>query len=189
VKFDTDIDRRTGWPDELRVLLVKYPRQSWQQTATPLAQFWLDRHDFFRGECSVLESAANEYNEQRILPADLAARVARRLQPFLLHLRGHHQLEDYHYFPMFRAADKRLNFGFDVLAADHELLHEDIAIITETMNALINTIRGPGEHWSDEQRRAGDSFVAASECVCHRLSRHLEDEEDLIIPILLAHGT
>lgn len=189
MNFDADIDRRTGWPDELRVLLNDHPRQSWQQRATPLAQFWLERHDSFRRQCSALQSATGEYREQRIQPVELAARLEQRLPVFMLHLHGHHQLEDLHYFPAFRAADERLASGFDVLAADHELLHEDIAIMTETMNAFVNTIRESGGRGLDQQRRAGDRFVTASERFCRRIDRHLEDEEDLIIPILLAHGT
>lgn len=188
MNFEADIDRRTGWPDELRVLLDDYPRQSWQRKATPLAQFWLNRHDYFRHECSALQSAASDYREQRILPEEFPAGVAQRLHLFMMNLHGHHQLEDLHYFPTFRAADERLGAGFDVLATDHELLHEGIADITGTMNAFINTIRGPRERSVDEQRQAGDRFVQTSERLCRRIGRHLDDEEDLIIPILLARG-
>jgi hemerythrin-like domain-containing protein len=181
--FDADIDRRTGWPDELRVLLKAYPRDSWPQTATPMARFWLDRHDYFRHETLAVQTAVRDYREQQLAPFDLARRVVYRLQVCLSHLHGHHQLEDFHYFPAFRAAEKRLAGGFDVLAQDHESLHESIGRIADKMNVLSRT-----NQESDEQRRAADEFSDANELLYRRLGRHLDDEEDLIIPILLAHG-
>jgi hemerythrin-like domain-containing protein len=183
IAFESDIDRRTGWPDELCVLLKEYPRESWPQTATPLAQFWIDRHNYFRKESEALRSATGDYREQRILPSELADRVVYRLQTCLSHLNGHHQLEDHHYFPAFRAADRRLGAGFDVLAQDHELLHEGIGLIAERIRTFSGTVDG-----SDDQRHAADEFTDAGQTLCRRLHRHLDDEEDLIIPILLANG-
>jgi hypothetical protein len=183
IEFESDIDRRTGWPDELRVLLKEYPRNSWPQTATPLARFWIDRHNYFRHESEAVCSATGEYREQRIVPSELADRTVYRLQVCLSHLHGHHQLEDHHYFPSFRAADKRLGAGFDVLAQDHELLHDGIGLISAGTQAFMRAIDG-----SERQRQAADGFADACETLCRRLNRHLDDEEDLIIPILIANG-
>ncbi|KAB2928534.1 MAG: hypothetical protein F9K24_21850 [Leptonema illini] len=45
-----DLDRRTGWPDELRFLLNRYPRDAWPAHANlgEMARFWLGIHDGFR---------------------------------------------------------------------------------------------------------------------------------------------
>ncbi|MEJ2436093.1 MAG: hypothetical protein P8Y53_24210, partial [Pseudolabrys sp.] len=42
--------RRTGWPDDMRVLLQRYPREAWQGHANlgEMARFWLSRHAMFR---------------------------------------------------------------------------------------------------------------------------------------------
>ena len=42
--------RRTGWPDHLKVLLERYPREVWSahQNLGQTARFWLQRHDMFR---------------------------------------------------------------------------------------------------------------------------------------------
>ena len=42
-----------------------------------------------------------------------------RLQTLLGNLHGHHQIEDHHYFPVFRQAEPRLAAGFGLLANDH----------------------------------------------------------------------
>lgn len=188
MEFEQDIDQRTGWPDELQVLLKQYPRDTWQQQATPMARFWLDKHNYFRQQKSALQEANDDYREQRSTPEEFGIRVVPRLQNFLSHLQGHHQIEDEHYFPTFRAADQRLARGFDVLAKDHELVHEGIVTIVKRVNDFIETYRGPDEQALDEQRRRGDLFVESSELLYRRLIRHLDDEEDLIIPLMLLQG-
>jgi hemerythrin-like domain-containing protein len=187
IEFESNIDRRTGWPAELRILLTEFPRDLWQQSASPLARFWIDRHQHFRMQSSALRSATDDYRERRSAPKEFADRVAPRLQNFLSQLQGHHQIEDLHYFPAFRAADRRLNAGFDVLADDHKLLHEDIVTIVQAMTAFIGTLRESGRSMENDRRQAADSFVDAFDPLYRRLDRHLDDEEDLIIPLMLAH--
>ncbi|WP_428098917.1 hemerythrin domain-containing protein [Candidatus Rariloculus sp.] len=181
-----DIDSRTGWPDELRVLLNDYPRDSWRSNPSPVAQFWLDKHDYFRHQCAALKAAGDDYREGRSDAMVFATWLAPRLQNFIAHLHGHHQVEDHHYFPAFRAAEVRLAAGFDVLASDHELLHEGIADIIATINAFIETLRAKNS--ADATRHAGDRYLASSMTTFRRLLRHLSDEEDLIIPVMLDRG-
>jgi iron-sulfur cluster repair protein YtfE (RIC family) len=180
------IDERTGWPDELRVLLKQYPRDSWPSTRSAMARFWIDKHNYLRHQSAALVAANSEYRNERASATQFGAWVAPRLQGFLAELHGHHQIEDHHYFPAFRTAEPRLTKGFDVLARDHELLHQGIVEIVETINAFIETIRDESDDSNeDAQRVAADRYVAASEAMHNRLGRHLEDEEDLIIPLMI----
>lgn len=183
-----DIDQRTGWPDELRVLLKEHPRETWRSKRSPLAEFWLDKHDYFRHQCDALQQATHDYRAGRCTPAQYGAFIAPRIQNFVAHLHGHHQIEDFHYFPAWRAAETRLARGFDVLESDHKLLHEGIMSIVETINEFILAFRDDPNTVSDAQRHAADRFIATSELAYRRLRRHLEDEEDLIIPLMFEQG-
>ncbi len=178
-----DIDQRTGWPDELKVLLGRYPRATWYESRSPTARFWLEKHDSFRREARDLEAAADDFRAARSAPRDFAIWVAPRLQNFIAHLHGHHQIEDYHYFPAFRAAEPRLARGFETLGRDHETLSADIADVVGAVNALIAAVRE--EAALEAQRQAGQRYADASLRLCARLLRHLDDEEDLIIPVML----
>ncbi len=42
--------RRSGWPEDMRVLLARYPREQWDGHANlgEWAPFWLSRHAMFR---------------------------------------------------------------------------------------------------------------------------------------------
>lgn len=150
-----------------------------------MTQFWLDKHDYFRHQCRTLEQLSDDYREDRKDPEEFAGSIAPRLQSFLGTLHGHHQIEDYHYFPAFRAAYKDLAPGFDVLARDHELIHEGIVAIVEKTNDFLTTLRPSSPSTSSDQRQAAERYVETAELTYRRLMRHLADEEDLIIPIML----
>jgi iron-sulfur cluster repair protein YtfE (RIC family) len=186
--FDSHIDQRKGWPAELRVLLEEYPRDSWRANASPLARFWIDKHGHFRHQATALKAAADAYRNERSTAPDLGAWLAPRLQSFVMELHGHHQIEDFHYFPAFRTAEPRLAAGFDVLAGDHELLHGGILDLVEATNAFFATLGAADAGSADAQRHAADRYIEVSERMYRRLARHLDDEEDLIIPVMLARG-
>ena len=183
-----DLDQRTGWPEELLGLLKQFPRETWRVHTSPVAQFWLERHDAFRREAETLEAMTNEYRAERVATREFAVKSAPRLQNMLGHLHGHHQIEDFHYFPHFRTAEPRLERGFETLEKDHRTLHEGIEQVVETFNALAAALgEQPGADL-DAQRRAGERYVEASLLLYRRLARHLDDEEDLIIPLMLDRG-
>lgn len=49
----------------------------------------------------------------------------------------HHQVEDLHYFPVFRRAEPRLAAGFALLERDHCALHTAIGSIVERANVVL----------------------------------------------------
>ena len=115
---------------------------------------------------------------------EFARQFVPRLQFILDQLNVHHQIEDFHYFPIFRAADARLAIGFDVLEGDHHHIHGDMARTAETANALLQALRGD----TDTLRRCSDGYADASAVLLKGLIRHLDDEEDLIVPLILDRG-
>ncbi|MCR4281910.1 MAG: hemerythrin domain-containing protein [Bauldia sp.] len=185
--FDTpsslDIEFRTGWPDDLRVLLDRYPRETWARHVNlgRLARFWLDIHDGFRGYAATMKGSAGEFREGLVTPERFRASFAPRLRVFLSHLEGHHQIEDFQFFPLFGAAEPRLLTGFEVLEKDHDTIHRAMDRMVETANGFMQT---PASD-NDRMRFAGDDFVGAGERLIGLLARHLDDEEDLIVPLIL----
>jgi iron-sulfur cluster repair protein YtfE (RIC family) len=184
----TDIDTRTGWPEELTTLLERYPRDSWRRQGNEMTQFWLDKHDYFRNQATAMSEMAASFRNEKLEPHEFAAWITPRLQGFLGALHGHHQIEDFHYFPAFRSAEKSLAPGFDVLASDHELMHNAINEIVDKTNAFLRTLSEESPQARDAQKRAAEQYIEASDLAFRRLVRHLSDEEDLIIPIMLDRG-
>jgi hemerythrin-like domain-containing protein len=176
------LDTRAGWPADLRLLVDRYPRECWGGHANlgAMAQFWLARHDMFREIAAALEEATTAFREGRASARDFRAWFPPRLQFFLQQLNAHHQVEDLHYFPVFQAAEARLAHGFDVLETDHRVIHGSIETTVEAANALL---RSPINDAT--MPAAGERYAAASEALLRQLGRHLGDEEDLIVPLIL----
>jgi hypothetical protein len=175
--------RRSGWPEELRVLLARYPREQWDAHPNlgEMARFWLSRHAMFRELSAAIEDIAMQFRAGKLPPGEFARHFVPRLQFMLDQLNLHHQIEDLHYFPIFRAADERLARGFDVLEGDHHHIHADMARTAETANTLLHALQADG----DLLRRCGDDYAGASAALLKGLIRHLDDEEDLIVPLIL----
>lgn len=182
---DLALDARAGWPADLRLLIERYPREVWSSHANlgAMAQFWLQRHAMFRELGASLEEAATAFRDCTATAADFRAFFPPRLQFFLQQLNAHHQIEDQHYFPVFQAAEARLAHGFDVLEADHHLIHGQIDATVEAANAFLRTPVN-----DDIARAAGEHYAQANGRLARLLTQHLNDEEDLIIPLILDRG-
>jgi len=183
---DMLVEARAGLPDELRYLVEQYPREGWaaHHNVHGMASMWLQRHDFFRQQGSILNGAIADYREARTDARQFAAFFAPRLNNFLGHLDGHHNVEDHHYFPVFARVEPRLKRGFDILDSDHHLIHDALERNAETANAFLRAL---AEN-EDRQRFAADAYATENERLVAMLSRHLDDEEDLIIPLILDRG-
>jgi hypothetical protein len=71
-----------------------------------------------------------------------------------------------------------------VLEADHAALHESIARSVEAANAFLGGLEGG----ADAVNRAAADYAASSAALLKGLRRHLDDEEDLIVPLILDRG-
>jgi hypothetical protein len=180
------LDSRAGWPADLRLLVDRYPRETWDahENLGAMGRFWLQRHDMFREIGDALSHATTAFRDGTASAADFRAWFPPRLQFFLQQLNSHHQVEDLHYFPAFQVAEARLAHGFTVLETDHEVIHQQIAATVESANAFLRAaVNEP-----DPLRAAGDRYVETSSGLLRLLRRHLADEEDLIIPLILDRG-
>jgi hypothetical protein len=180
------LEQRQGLPDDLRFLLERYPREEWRDHANiqGMAQFWIQRHDMFRELGGMLTGAIAEFREGKTTPREFAGFFAPRLNFFLGNLDGHHNIEDQVYFPAFARAEVRLKGGFDILDSDHHIIHEALEHNAETAIAFLQALDAD----ADKQRFAADAYADANERLVAMLDRHLDDEEDLIIPLILERG-
>ena len=138
----------------------------------------------FREMGVLLTGGIADYREGRKDAREFAAFFAPRLNRFLGNLDGHHNVEDHHYFPVFAEAEPRLKRGFDILDGDHHLIHDALERNAETANAFLRAL----QESEDRQRFAADAYADENSRLIAMLKRHLDDEEDLIIPLILDRG-
>jgi hemerythrin-like domain-containing protein len=181
-----DLDTRSGWPEELRFLLERYPREGWMEHANlgGMCRFWLQRHAMFRELGGSLRDATQQFRAGAVPPKEFQAWFGPRLQFFLSQLHAHHQVEDFHYFPIFRSAEERLKQGFETLERDHEAIHASILKSVEAANEFLKSFNGD----ADKTRHSADRYADVNAALLKQLLRHLDDEEDLIVPLILDRG-
>lgn len=179
------LDERNGLPDALRVLLADYPRDLWQSDRNfhGLVSFWLERHLMFRQVLTHLRKEGEAFLDGRTDPQRHGARTAQLAGRLINELHGHHQIEDHQYFPKLAKLEPRLKKGFDLLDHDHIALDGHLQGLTENANALLRGLsaRKPARDAAGRLQKNYSEFERF-------LDRHLIDEEDLIVPVLLRHA-
>jgi len=177
---------RHGLPDALKVLLEAYPRNGWTQDPgfDDLIKFWLDRHVMFRRIVATLTDASAAMLDKSADPQRFAANVSRLGGHLVNGLHEHHTIEDTYYFPKLVGHDPRIAGGFDILDADHHALDGAIAHFVENANGVLQIVQ-TGATVTDQTA----AFAGSLSTLENLLDRHLLDEEDLIVPILLKFGS
>lgn len=175
---EIDLSRRDRLPDALYALREDYPREAWQSHDNfgGLVAFWMDRHVMFRRLCEALRQDAEAASDGSMDPRQMQQRLVRYGSMLLQQLHGHHQIEDMHYFPKLIDREASLARGFEILDRDH---HAMDGLLQQFSDAANGVLQGKVEAGTFQ------SHVAGFEAL---LLRHLDDEEDLIVPILLKHG-
>ena len=184
--MNLDLDTRGGWPEDLRLFLDRYPRDVWSSHVNlgERMHFWLGVHNGFRDLGGSLQSATADFREGLVTPERFQHWFVPRLRHLLSHLHTHHQVEDFEYFPILTAAEPRLVKGFETLESDHHVIHQTIAQLTQAATDFLNV--EPVNR--DRRLSTGDRYADASDKLIKQLVRHLDDEEDLIVPLVLDRG-
>ncbi len=175
---------RPGLPPEMRYLVEGFPRDRWVRSELDqTAAFWLQMHDGFRDHQRHMDHLVDRWRadgdvialHQELIPA---------LQGFLQHLDGHHRVESSHYFPALRAMEPRIDRGIDLLDRDHDAVHKTLEALFRDGMAFHQAVAGKAPDAADQAHRLGDRIAGAA----RPLLRHLDDEEDIIIPLIQLHG-
>lgn len=174
---------RTGLPVDFRYLLADFPRDRWATTLDETAAFWLQMHASFRGHQAHMDGLVGQWRANGDLGA-FHRHLIPALQSFLQHLDGHHRVETGHYFPMMRTLEPRIGAGIDLLDRDHDAIHQSLDALFQSGLAFHQAIAGGSPDAADGAQRLSDLIERGA----RPLLRHLEDEEDIVIPLIQLRG-
>ncbi|WP_112321079.1 hemerythrin domain-containing protein [Oceanibium sediminis] len=180
---DLSLEQRSGLPKELRFLADRYPRALWTGHANfgGLTAFWLDRHGMFREVQQRMEQEAEAFLDGNVDPMVFGGRLQRLAGFFINQLHGHHQIEDAHYFPVLAAREPKLARAFELLDADHHALDAHLNDLTGRTNAVLQALAAG-------QPAPVGAFHEVTQDFARFLERHLSDEEEVVVPVILEHG-
>jgi len=161
-----------------------FPRERWTEALPEPAAFWLQMHAGFRAQQRHMADAAARWRSGRLDPGGLHAALIPTLQAFLQHLEGHHRIESGHYFPQFRLIEPRIQSGLDLLDRDHDAIHAHLDALFHAAVAFHQAVAAPSPDASDHAHQLADVLDRAAP----GLIRHLDDEEDIVIPLMVLKG-
>lgn len=178
-----DLAVRTGLPDDMRYLVRDLPRDRWTDL-DQTAAFWLQMHGGFRAQQDRMAALVDRWRAGDLDPRGLHDAILPTLQAFLQHLDGHHRIESGHYFPAFRQIEPRIQHGLDLLDRDHDAIHAHLEALFQSGLAFHHAIRDSAPDAPDHAHRLSDVLNQAAPA----LARHLDDEEDIVIPLMQLRG-
>ena len=182
---DLSLETRQGLPDALRPWLAQWPRESWTRPDLhPTAQFWLQMHDGFRTQQAEMRRLGEAGRVVGVDPLAVHPRLIGLLGGFLQHLDHHHRIESGHYFPQFRALAPGIEAGLALLDQDHDVVHARLEQLHAAGLAFHQAAQARAPAARDALLRLADELDRAAPL----LDRHLDDEEEIVIPLIAVRG-
>lgn len=176
---------REGLPTEFQTLLADYPREAWPDhpNFAKSIEHWMGAHKMFKRLGAITTKETQSFLDKNRSPDEFAARLGFHGNQLVNNLHGHHHWEDHEYFPELSAADDRFDAGLDMLEADHGELNKVLDDFTIAGNRTMKLLQLDKAQAYEEAGK----LLSASDAIETFLNRHLADEEDLVVPILLHH--
>jgi hemerythrin-like domain-containing protein len=161
--------------------LAQWPPQRWpgHPAYAGLASHWQDIHRAMVHNLGLVEQSLRALAEDRLAEADrirLAGEIAPVARQAVDHLHGHHRLEDRTMFPQLLRAAPALARPLNLLEADHIVLNAVLGPFERALRSM-PVAGAPASAW--------DEVAAAGERVARVARRHIEDEEEIVIPAVL----
>lgn len=169
-------------PEAYRFLVNELPRAQWTNLPETAA-FWLQMHGSFRGHQAYMDGLVDGWRRDGDV-VSLHRQLVPALQSFLQHLDGHHRIESGQYFPMFKKIEPRIERGIELLDRDHDAIHAVLEALFRDGMAFHQAVSGHALDVADRANRLGDLIRGAGQ----PLLRHLDDEEDIVIPLIQLRG-
>lgn len=181
---DFNLLQRTALQPTLRASiegLAQWPRERWQSHGNwhGLAAHWSGIHRAMRDNDAQVTRAFEDLAEGRV-PAEQRVAAAGQARAAALqgldHLHAHHRIEDGHLFPQLLRARPALQRPLALLEADHIVLEAAIGPYRRLL-AQLPGMEAPAVAWEPlaEQARRLQAM----------LCRHLDDEEEIVMPAVL----
>ncbi|MEM9431031.1 MAG: hemerythrin domain-containing protein [Pseudomonadota bacterium] len=140
--------------------------------------YWLSRHVMFRTLADRLLTEAEGFLDGDRDVLLYQSRLASDGGTLIEELHMHHGVEDYHFFPQLIRKAPEIAAAFEILDADHHALDSQLAALAEVAKTTLRAA---------SLDTVGQLHTALGK-TAQFLDRHLSDEEEIVVPIILEHG-
>ncbi|NRA86678.1 MAG: hemerythrin domain-containing protein [Rhizobiales bacterium] len=181
---ENHISTRDGLPISIRSTLLEEAKSDWSKhpAYAKNARFFMNIH---RQLINKSQDIANTLEKMLDIP-DSDIQLAINQSKLIANSRhlfqfahGHHQIEDHNYFPQFIRLQPSLEQAFELMDGDHNVIETTLHNAEQSLNSL-------AQNGTTRDRLA--EFYKHSKGLNKIITRHIRDEEEVIIPIFLRHG-
>ena len=189
---ENHVERRTAMSPTLRGGLIDVPRDAWADDPRFQGEpaFWLQIHRALLDAAAELPRRcerlllAGEADEKP--PVALLRGVRALGRQLTEHAHGHHHIEDHHFFPVFARAVPALVPHLALLDGDHRVLADVLDGMEAATAALPASLEGAtGAARRDALLAPTERLLGASRRFDELFRRHIGDEEEICIPLML----
>ena len=168
--LDTYKMRDHDMPEEMRFLLESYPRDDWETHPgfKEKTRHWLSAHRMFRRVSAQVRLDTEAVLNKDIALGDYVGRLSYFGGNLVGNLHGHHGWEDHR---------------LDLLEQDHA----DLDVVLDDMTRQANRVIKLSTLDESQALEEAHAVLPAAEAIEAFLKRHLSDEEELAVPIILHH--
>lgn len=166
--------------------LSQHPKDVWAESVDlgGVTRFWLNKHRTLRESLRAIEALLGNATDGKLDLIENLTHFHGLLFGFGQDFELHHHAEDHHYFPLYVQAAPDLTKGFVLLEADHQFLHQALVQIFSDARRIFQCALNDHEIPRDQL-----IAMKSSSGRLHKfLTRHLDDEEDVIVPFVLSRG-
>lgn len=179
------ISDRTELPEEFQTLLKDYPREAWEDhpDMAPFTQNWLEAHAMFRRLDKIIITDTQKFLDKARSGESFAQRIGFYGGQLIENLHRHHHFEDEQFFPTISSVTTDFDRGLKMLETDHVALTKAMEAFVIAGNSAIDL----AVQDDPQAFKSAGKVLDKAQALQDFLTRHLADEEDLVVPILLHH--
>jgi len=182
--IENSVLTRKALPASLRPTLLEQTKSDWSKHPRfdGKAAFFMNIHrNLINGNASMTQALEDmlDMSESDLPIVIQQSRLLPAGKNLISFAHGHHEIEDHGYFPQFALLYPELDRALALLDGDHKVLDEALHGAEEALDLL-----GAG----DPTRDGISTLYKHSKALELILDRHINDEEEIIIPIFLRHG-
>lgn len=169
--------------------MFELPREKWAMHPAFRGepQYWTQIHGGLLSASATLASWSEQMlgEDDPVKLAQMGAEVSRLGHQLVHHAHGHHHIEDDHFFPVFLRAFPQLEHPLALLDGDHKVLAEVLDDLEKAVGGMAAVTRNGEAGQRDAWLSASQVLLSPARRLDALFIRHIGDEEEICIPVML----
>lgn len=186
---ENHVEKRSAISPALRETMFNIPREEWASNPRMYGEpgHWLQIHKGLLTASATLPAWIEQFTQEEdpVRMQAIAQQISGLGNQLVHHAHGHHHIEDHHFFPVFLRMFPQLEHPLELLDGDHKVLAEVLDDLEKATAAFPVSPEGSDREKRDAWLKGADILMPAAKRLDTLFIRHIGDEEEICIPVML----